>query len=140
MPLHGLIQIGGAPKNVVAGTEDAGGGFALARTPEKISLLDVIVAIDGKPLFDCRDIRLGCALFGSSAPRWASRGVCSIHAVMLEAEAWMRTVFATHTLASITSRVEAKAPASFYTDVSGWLARRPVGTRRTTPRPSRSRR
>jgi len=126
---------------IVAGTEGAGGGFALARTPEKISVLDVIVAIDGKkPLFDCKEVRLGCALFGSSAPRWASRGVCSIHAVMLEAEARMRTVFATHTLASITSRVEAKAPASFYTDVSDWLARRPVATRRATPWSPRSRR
>jgi len=52
--------------------------------------------------------------------------VCSIHAVMLEAEARMRTVLATHTLASITARVAAKAPASFSTDISAWLAGRPV--------------
>jgi len=115
---------------LVTGTEGAGGGFALGRAPDKISVLDVIVAIDGKkPLFDCKEVRLGCALFGSSAPRWASRGVCSIHAVMLEAEARMRTVLATHTLASITARVTAKAPASFPTDVSDWLARRPVKRR-----------
>jgi len=112
---------------LVVGTEGAGGGFALARAPEKISVLDVIVAIDGKkPLFDCKEVRLRCALFGSTAPRWASRGVCSIHAVMLEAEARMRTVLATHTLASITARVAAKAPASFSTDISAWLAGRPV--------------
>lgn len=117
---------------LVVGTEGAGGGFALARAPEKISVLDVIVAIDGKkPLFDCKEVRLRCALFGSSTPRWASRGVCSIHAVMLEAEARMRTVLATHTLASITARVAAKAPASFSTDISAWLASRPV-TRRAS--------
>lgn len=112
---------------LVVGTEGAGGGFALARAPEKISVLDVIVAIDGrKPLFDCQDIRLGCAVFGSTVPRWASKGVCSIHAVMLEAEARMRTVLAGHTLASVTARVAAKAPASFSSDVSDWLALRPA--------------
>lgn len=112
---------------LVVGVEGSGGGFTLARAPEKISVLDVIVAIDGKkPLFDCRDIRLGCAVFGSSAPQWARKGVCSIHAVMLEAEARMRTVFATHTLASILSRVAAKAPATFAGDISSWFAERPL--------------
>jgi Rrf2 family protein len=111
---------------LVVGVEGSGGGFALARAAEKISVLDVIVAIDGKkPLFDCREIRLGCAVFGSSAPQWARKGVCSIHAVMLEAEARMRTVLATHTLASITTRVAAKAPATFATEITNWLAERP---------------
>lgn len=110
---------------LVVGVEGAGGGFALAREPEKISFLDVIVAIDGKkPLFDCRNIRLGCAVFGSSAPRWASKGVCSIHAVMLEAETRMRTVLASHTLADLTARVAAKAPPSFAVEISNWLADR----------------
>lgn len=108
---------------LVVGSEGTGGGFALARAPEEIRVLDVMVAIDGrKPLFDCKEIRLGCAVFGSSAPRWASKGVCSIHAIMLEAEARMRTVLARHTLASIAARVAGKAPAHFATDVSNWLA------------------
>jgi Rrf2 family protein len=122
---------------LVAGTEGARGGFALARAPEKISVLDVVVAIDGrKPLFDCKDIRLGCAVFGSSVPRWASKGVCSIHAVMLKAEAHMRTVLASHTLAGIATQVAAKAPASYATDVTDWLAQRPA-TRRGPARKSR---
>jgi Rrf2 family protein len=122
---------------LVSGTEGAHGGFALARAPQKISVLDVVVAIDGeKPLFDCKDIRLGCAVFGSSVPRWASKGVCSIHAVMLEAEARMRTVLASHTLASISARVAMKAPPSYSTDVSDWLARRPA-TRSRAARKSR---
>ena len=55
---------------LVVGTEGTGGGFALARKAEKISVLDVVVAIDGKkPLFDCRNIRTGCAVFGSPAPQ-----------------------------------------------------------------------
>lgn len=129
---------------IVVGVEGSGGGFALARTPEKISVLDVIVAIDGKkPLFDCREVRLGCALFGSSAPQWARKGVCSIHAVMLEAEARMRTVLATHTLASITARVAAKAPATFSAEISNWFAERPLlrsGASRKKKTRARSRR
>jgi Rrf2 family protein len=112
---------------LVVGVEGSGGGFALARAPEKISVLNVIAAIDGrKPLFDCRNIRLGCAVFGTSAPQWARKGVCSIHAVMLEAEARMRTVLATHTLASIAAKVAAKAPTTFANDISDWFAERPL--------------
>ncbi len=125
---------------IVAGTEGARGGFALARAAEKISVLDVIVAIDGKkPLFDCKEIRLGCAVFGDSAPRWAAKGVCSIHAVMLEAEARMRNVLASHTLAGISARVAAKAPASFATEVSDWLTNRAAAQRRQARRPRQGR-
>lgn len=124
---------------LVVGVEGSGGGFTLARAPEQISVLDVIVAIDGKkPLFDCREVRLGCALFGSTAPVWARKGVCSIHAVMLEAEARMRTVLATHTLASILARVAAKAPATFATDISDWFSARPA-LRAAAKKPKRKR-
>ena len=110
---------------LVSGTEGTGGGFALARAPGKISVLDVITAIDGKkPLFDCKNIRLGCAVFGATPPRWAAKGVCSVHAVMLAAEENMRTALAAHSLADLTSRVNAKAPASFAISISNWLKQR----------------
>jgi len=110
---------------LVVGREGVTGGFSLARAAEKISVLDVILAIDGKKaLFDCRDIRIGCAVFGTAAPRWATKGVCSIHAVMLEAEAAMRSVLASRTLADINSRLEAKAPPSFAIDIAQWLSER----------------
>jgi len=107
---------------IVAATEGKGGGFRLAKPAAKISVLDVITAVDGeKPLFDCREIRGRCAVFKKNPPNWAERGVCSIHAVMLEAEKRMRETLATHTLASIGDRVAAKAPASFNTEVLAWL-------------------
>jgi Rrf2 family protein len=115
---------------LVAGTEGMGGGFALARKAEKISVLDVVVAIDGKkPLFDCRNIRTGCAVFGAAAPQWATKGVCSIHAVMLEAEARMRSVLAATSLADLMTRVAAKAPPSYAIDISNWLRERSTGRR-----------
>ena len=117
---------------LVVGSEGISGGFSLARAAEKISVLDVIVAIDGKkPLFDCRNIRTGCAVFGTAAPRWATKGVCSIHAVMLEAEAAMRSVLAARTLADINKRLEAKAPPSFAIDIAQWLSER-AATRQAT--------
>jgi Rrf2 family protein len=125
---------------LVAGTEGTGGGFALARAPESISVLDVIVAIDGKKsLFDCQNVRLGCAVFGSTAPRWASKGVCSIHAVMLEAEARMRAVLASHSLADLTERVTAKAPSSYAIDIENWLGDRSASRRRTSQKAPRRR-
>src|SRR5258708_36343063 len=117
---------------LVVGSEGISGGFSLARAAEKISVLDVIVAIDGKkPLFDCRNIRIGCAVFGTAAPRWATKGVCSIHAVMLEAEAAMRSVLASRSLADINRRLEAKAPPSFAIDIAQWLSER-AATRQAT--------
>ena len=116
----------------------AGLHAASAEPPASISVLDVITAIDGKKsLFDCKNIRTGCAVFGSSAPRWATKGVCSIHAVMLEAEARMREVLAKHSLADLTARVAAKAPAGFAIDISNWLAQRPTNNRSAARKPAR---
>ena len=116
---------------IVCVVEGSGGGFALARAPEKISFLDVITAIDGRhPLFECTNIRLRCALFGGKAPVWATKGVCAIHAVMLEAEASMRAVLASRMLADLASRLAAKAPATFVDDLANWLARRAADGRR----------
>ena len=57
---------------LVVATEGSRGGFALSRPAEEISFLDVVVAIDGdKPLFECRETRARCAVFGSKAPAWS---------------------------------------------------------------------
>jgi Rrf2 family protein len=110
---------------LVVALEGVRGGFQLARPARSISVLDVVVAIDGeKPLFECREIRGLCAIFRGRPAIWATRGVCSIHAVMLEAEARMRAVLASHTLADIAAKVGAKAPASFGKEVAKWLATR----------------
>jgi Rrf2 family protein len=107
---------------LVVASEGSRGGFALARAAEEISFLDVVEAIDGKkPLFECREIRARCAVFGSEAPAWATAGVCSIHEVMLAAEKRMRDELASHSLAEISSRVATKAPLEFGAQVSDWF-------------------
>jgi Rrf2 family protein len=115
---------------LVTASEGAKGGFRLARGADAISVLDVVIAIDGdKPLFDCREIRGRCALFDGAPPAWASRGVCSIHAVMLEAEQRLREVLGERTLGAIAARVAAKAPPAFGASVAAWLEDRVAGRR-----------
>jgi Rrf2 family protein len=127
--------------DLVVATEGVGGGFRLARNPDSISVLDVVTAIDGKkPLFDCREIRGRCALFGGKPPAWATRGVCSIHAIMLEAETRMREVLASHTLADLAARVDAKAPRDFGAAVANWLNGTAPGRREDHRRVRRGRR
>lgn len=106
-------------------TEGKNGGFRLAKPAHEISVLDVVHAIDGiKPLFECREVRVRCALFDGHAPRWAAQGVCSIHAVMLEAEQCMRDALAAQTLADLAERTGAKAPRSYGPSVVRWIEAR----------------
>ena len=110
---------------IVIAAEGVRGGYRLARSPETISGLELIDAIEGrKPLFECQEIRTRCPLFEGDAPDWATRGVCSIHAVMLKAEKAMRDALASETLADIGARVERKAPSEFGADTRAWFERR----------------
>lgn len=103
-------------------TEGKNGGFRLARPADQISVLDVVHAIDGaRSLFECREIRDRCAVFEGHAPRWATAGVCSIHAVMLEAEKRMREVLSSETLADLAGRVDIKAPRSYGAKIVHWI-------------------
>jgi len=127
------LQKGG----LVIAAEGARGGFRLARPAEAISVLDVITAIDGdKPLFDCREIRGRCAVYEGKS--WTPHGVCSIHAVMLEAEARMRDVLATHTLAGIGQSVARKATPGFGREIAQWLADRAPSARKAREAAGRS--
>ena len=107
---------------LVIAAEGAQGGYRLARRAKDISVLDVVEALEGdSPLFQCNDIRNHCALFGRSPPAWATKDVCSIHAVMLQAERQMKESLASHTLADVSQRVARKAPKHFLTEVNAWF-------------------
>lgn len=116
---------------IVTATEGVQGGYRLARPAHEISFLDVVDAIEGrKPLFDCQEVRGRCALFGAQPPRWATAGVCSIHAVMLRAERAMRDTLAGQSLADLAGAVNRKAPANFPLKVHEWIGGRVRPTRR----------
>lgn len=97
---------------LVASTEGVGGGFRLARSPERITVLDVVDALEeDEPLFECRDIRDKCILYGNELPHPKRQSICSIHAVMIEAERRMRESLAGTTLASLAAEVRGKSSA-----------------------------
>ncbi|MEQ8663032.1 MAG: Rrf2 family transcriptional regulator [Gammaproteobacteria bacterium] len=107
---------------IVTASTGVQGGYRLARAPADITILAIVDAIEGdKPLFECQEIRGRCAVFGTTPPRWASSGVCAIHAVMLRAESAMRAALAAETLADVATALERKAPAEFAVTVEHWL-------------------
>lgn len=111
-----------ARAEIVVATEGVRGGFRLARSANRITVHDVVVAIDGdRPLFDCREIRSRCVVFEDAPPAWVTRGVCSIHAVMQLAEKAMRAELKQHTLADLAKRTNDKAPANYGGQVVEWL-------------------
>ncbi len=56
---------------LVVSTSGISGGYRLAKEPKDITVLDIADAIDGrKSVFDCKDIRKNCVLFGGEAPAW----------------------------------------------------------------------
>jgi Rrf2 family protein len=114
---------------IVAAASGLRGGYRLARTPARISVLDVVDAVEGeKPLFECQEIRGRCAVFGDRPPAWATSGVCGIHAVMLRAEQSMRRELASTSLADLATGFGRKMPPEFPAEVRVWFEGR-VGKR-----------
>ena len=84
------------------------GGFRLARPPERISLLDVVTAIEGpEPAFRCTEIRQR-GPFGGDAE--SVTGPCLVDQAMRRAELAWRRELAGQTLASLIDTVERDVP------------------------------
>jgi Rrf2 family protein len=84
------------------------GGFQLARDPRNITLLDIVIAIDGADeAFRCTQI-LKAGPGGN--PRANYRDICVVSQAMRAAELNYRRELAGQTIADIAARVEAQAP------------------------------
>lgn len=117
---------------IVESAEGIRGGFRLAKPAGDISVYDVVRALEGdKPLFQCREIRANCVLYGDNPPASATRGVCSIHAVMLRAQEQMFDVLRGQTLATLAAEVDAKTSDKYGRLKSEWFGDRE--TQRQTP-------
>lgn len=116
---------------LVRGSEGVRGGWRLTRDPGAITALEVAEAAQGRdPLFECRNIRARCALWpDDAAPPAATRGICSIHQIMLAAEEAMRRELAAHTLADIGAMVSAKTSPAAVSAMPAWFAERYAGRR-----------
>ncbi|HEX7745592.1 MAG TPA: Rrf2 family transcriptional regulator [Micromonosporaceae bacterium] len=93
---------------IVSSVPGPRGGFRLARPPERITLLDVVSAIEGaEPAFRCTEIRRQGP--GGGPARDFQIG-CTIDVAMRGAElAWRRSL-AAQTLADIAAEVERRYP------------------------------
>ncbi len=104
---------------IVNATDGISGGYELAKLPADVSVLDVADAIEGeRKLFDCKEVRRGCVLFGGSPPAWSVDGVCRIHAVMLRAEKRMRLELGKTSLADLA---QGGRPKDFESLVADWF-------------------
>ncbi len=98
-----------ARAGIVVSTSGPRGGFQLARDLDAITLLDVVVAIEGPdPAFRCTEIRRSGPGSDSSDDYTDS---CVIAHAMGTAELAWRRELARQTLADIRSDVERRAPA-----------------------------
>jgi Rrf2 family protein len=90
-------------------TADRGvkGGYRLARAPAKISLLDIVLAIEGpQPAFRCTEIRQRGPC---PAPPSACRKACAIARAFLTAEAAWRQALADVTVAEMNAAAAAES-------------------------------
>lgn len=107
---------------LVNGMEGIRGGFTLARPPERISVMDVLEAVDpDRSLFECAEIRRNCDLFGAEPPAWSVAGPCRIHLVMQEAEHALQRVLTSKSLADLGHEFVHKAPDPFLRETENWF-------------------
>ncbi|MBO4159718.1 MULTISPECIES: RrF2 family transcriptional regulator [Micromonospora] len=86
----------------------ARGGFRLARRPADVTVMDVLVAVDGPDNpFRCTEIRQRGAGVDPSAPEF--RTPCAISTVMHRADLAWRRELASHTLADLLESAPAGA-------------------------------
>lgn len=91
---------------ILATVPGPSGGYRLAKTPEKITLLDIVLAVEGpQPAFRCAEIRLRGP---NPLPGPAPTAPCEINAAMLRAEIAYRAELAKVTIADILAQVAAK--------------------------------
>jgi Rrf2 family protein len=77
------------------------GGYRLARTPDRISLLDIVLAVEGpRPAFRCNEIRRNGPV---KLPASAYAKPCGISAAMLRAEKAYRAALAAEILSDIVA-------------------------------------
>ncbi|GAB2588444.1 Rrf2 family transcriptional regulator [Streptomyces capparidis] len=97
-----------ARAGIVTSSRGPGGGFRLARAPERITLMDVVAAIEGPdPAFRCAEIRQQAP---TALPSDDYGTPCVLDQAMRRAELAWRKELAAQTLADVIAGVERDAP------------------------------
>lgn len=101
--LQALVRAG-----ILTSTPGARGGFQLARAPERITLMDVVAAIEGtEDAFRCHEIRRRGA--GAEASDREFGRPCGISTAMRKAELAWRRELAAQTIADVVAGTPASA-------------------------------
>ena len=96
------------------------GGYRLQRTPEEITMLEVVEAIDGRePLFRCAEIRQRSPLAQEPA---MYRVPCGIHMAMARAEKAWRDALRTQTIADIVAHYQQNTGEQRMQESAAWMA------------------
>lgn len=94
------------------------GGYRLARKPEKITLLDIVLAVEGpEPAFRCNEIRLR----GPNPYACKPTAPCTINVAMLKAEQAYRAELRRMTIAGILDDLNAKDDGSIAARTNAFL-------------------
>ncbi|WP_248583249.1 Rrf2 family transcriptional regulator [Nocardioides sp. InS609-2] len=107
---------------IVASSQGRNGGYSLARPAGEVTLLDIVLAVDGgQAAFRCTEIRQRAP---HPAPRKCFRSSCAIAAGMWRAEQAWRDELATVRLDALASGVAEIVPDDVMAQNAGWLAAR----------------
>lgn len=109
---------------IVRSVQGHAGGYALTRDPSKITVLDIVEAIDGTgPTFSCTEIRQRGPM---AATPEACGKPCAINRAMLAADRAWRDALREVTVADLARDVDKDYKADVMSAISDWLAE-PVG-------------
>jgi Rrf2 family protein len=104
-------------------TQGAVGGYELVREPAAITVLDVVLAVDGhEPAFQCTEIRQRGPL--AAAPEACLRP-CAVARAMAAAETAWRNALAEVSIADLAADVDVDTAGTAFPRLRAWLGARP---------------
>ena len=104
--LQALVRAG-----LLVSLPGARGGFRLARPAEKITMMDVVAAIEGpEDAFQCTEIRQRG--MGADSPPSHFRSTCAVASAMRRAELAWRRELAAQTVADVRAEADQHAPGA----------------------------
>jgi Rrf2 family protein len=105
---------------LVTSTEGREGGYRLTRAANEITVLDVVLAIEGdEPAFRCTEIRQNGPL---GTPEEACTRPCGVARAMYAAEDAWRASLSAVTVADLTAGVRSEHGAKTLVELGRWLA------------------
>lgn len=96
------------------------GGYSLAKTPDQISFLDVVEAVEGKTkTFRCQEIRRNNPCLGKADKKFAN--VCEIAAVMYEADEAWRASLRSRKISEVTDALSKRLSKETQSAIAEWF-------------------